>query len=155
MQAKTTREKNVEFLSNVTVKVEITDKPEKSNIDAKIDVANVSTSKDPLEKEFLPYEKKYFSLLHRCELLKQSNERLVNRIYYVKKLLRRRKKERKFLMDRLDGYGDDYKSAAVELFSEALGDSSPGRQGPSRDTSKKGISNTDILVKIKTEAPDT
>ncbi|XP_054721399.1 uncharacterized protein LOC129231173 [Uloborus diversus] len=110
------------------IKLEKCEKEDKATThhEQQIDNVNGDTDKRNAE-EFAPYEKKYFALLQRCEIIKQSNERLVNRIYYVKKLLRRRKKERKFLMQRLDGYGDDYRAIAATLFSEVIGDTSPVR----------------------------
>ncbi|GIX95405.1 uncharacterized protein CEXT_29851, partial [Caerostris extrusa] len=137
--------------------VEIPEKVEKTNsfADTRSETSNGEIKIEPKE-EFLPYEKKYFALLHRCELVKQSNERLVNRIYYVKKLLRRRKKERKFLMDRLDGYGDDYMNVAATLFSdkpqyyaEMIGDSSPPRTPQQNDKSDNSSS---FLLQIKSDA---
>ncbi|GFQ97065.1 TCF3 fusion partner-like protein [Trichonephila clavata] len=150
MQAKVVREKNSEFINTSAITIEVVEKPEKINspTEPRLEVSNgeiKSESKD----EFLPYEKKYFALLHRCELVKQSNERLVNRIYYVKRLLRRRKKERKFLMDRLDGYEDDYMTIAANLFSEMAGDSSPTRTPQS--STKSDNPSTSLLMQIKTE----
>ncbi|GIY64719.1 uncharacterized protein CDAR_302671 [Caerostris darwini] len=142
MQGKSVREKS-DF-------VEIPEKVEKTNsfADTRSETSNGEIKIEPKE-EFLPYEKKYFALLHRCELVKQSNERLVNRLYYVKKLLRRRKKERKFLMDRLDGYGDDYMNVAATLFSEMIGDSSPPRTPQQNDKSDNSSS---FLLQIKSDA---
>ncbi|XP_067128108.1 uncharacterized protein [Centruroides vittatus] len=68
-----------------------------------------------------PYEKKYYALLRRCQNVQQNNERLLNRICYVKKLLRRLRKERRFLMKKLDKYGDDYKNIPLALFTEEEG----------------------------------
>ncbi|GFY50086.1 TCF3 fusion partner-like protein [Trichonephila inaurata madagascariensis] len=82
-------------------------------------------------------------------IFRMSNERLVNRIYYVKKLLRRRKKERKFLMDRLDGYEDDYMTIAANLFAEMAGDSSPTRTPQS--STKSDNPSTSFLMQVKTE----
>ncbi|XP_035224882.1 TCF3 fusion partner homolog [Stegodyphus dumicola] len=125
MQGKGGRERNVTYLSSYLV--EKTDKVEKPSVSTEVrsDNLNGESEKKTEKEEVAPYEKKYYGLLHRCEIIKQSNERLVNRIYHVKKLLRRRKKERKFLMDRLDGYGDDYRSVALSLFAEMIGDSPP------------------------------
>ncbi|KAK2563621.1 TCF3 fusion partner-like protein [Acropora cervicornis] len=54
---------------------------------------------------------KYFTLLKHCRQMEQENERLVNRIYHVKTLLKRYRKQRSFLKDRLDEYNDDYRDA--------------------------------------------
>ncbi|GFS94689.1 TCF3 fusion partner-like protein [Nephila pilipes] len=150
MQAKVIREKNSEFINSSAIKVEVIEKPEKTNTptEPRAEASNGEIKSEPRD-EFLPYEKKYFALLHRCELVKQSNERLVNRIYYVKKLLRRRKKERKFLMDRLDGYGDDYMTIAASLFSEMAGDSSPTRTP--QNNNKTDNPSSSLLMQIKAE----
>ncbi|GBN92501.1 hypothetical protein AVEN_247053-1 [Araneus ventricosus] len=147
MQAKIVREKTSEFLNINAIKIEIPEKGEKTvmHADIRLEASNGEVKSEPRE-EFLPYERKYYALLHRCDLVKQSNERLVNRIYYVKKLLRRRKKERKFLMDRLDSYGDDYMSVAQSLFSEMVGDSSPTR---TPQHSNKSDNPPSFLVQVK------
>ncbi|KAF8792421.1 TCF3 fusion partner homolog [Argiope bruennichi] len=150
MQAKIVREKTSEFLHSNAIKIEIPEKGDKTvmHTDIRLETSNGEVKSESKE-EFLPYERKYFALLHRCELVKQSNERLVNRIYYVKKLLRRRKKERKFLMDRLDSYGDDYMSVAQSLFSEMVGDSSPTRT-PQQSIKSENPSSS-FLVQVKSE----
>ncbi|XP_054283187.1 TCF3 fusion partner homolog [Macrosteles quadrilineatus] len=61
------------------------------------------------------YVRKYQLLLERCEVLQQDNERLANRIQKVKKLLRRNRRERKFLMERLDRYGDSWRSLPLPI----------------------------------------
>ncbi|XP_046660084.1 TCF3 fusion partner homolog [Homalodisca vitripennis] len=61
------------------------------------------------------YVRKYQLLLERCEVLQQDNERLVNRIQQVKKLLRRYRRERLFLMDRLDQHGDNWRSIPLPV----------------------------------------
>jgi len=58
-------------------------------------------------------QRKYFSLRRRCEQVQQSNEKLVNRLQHVKKLIRRYKKERRFLMGKLDEHGDPYRDVDV------------------------------------------
>jgi len=65
-----------------------------------------------------PYEKKYFALLRRCESTQQSNERLVNRIHHVQRMLRRLRHERRLLMKRLDQHGDDYLSVPLTFPAE-------------------------------------
>ncbi|KYM79641.1 Non-histone protein 10 [Atta colombica] len=64
------------------------------------------------------YKKKYQLLLDRCEVLQQENERLVYRIQKVRKLLRRTRKEKKFLIDRLDRHGDRWREAPMGVLEE-------------------------------------
>ncbi|KAK7869606.1 hypothetical protein R5R35_003391 [Gryllus longicercus] len=61
------------------------------------------------------YSKKYKLLLERCEVLQLDNERLVHRIQQVRKILRRCRKERKFLMERLDQHGDNWQNMQLPL----------------------------------------
>ncbi|XP_049800881.1 high mobility group protein B2 isoform X1 [Schistocerca nitens] len=61
------------------------------------------------------YRRKYQLLLERCEVLQQDNERLVHRIQHVKKMLRRYRRDRKFLMDCLDQHGDNWRNAYLQL----------------------------------------
>ncbi|XP_067006499.2 uncharacterized protein [Anabrus simplex] len=68
------------------------------------------------------YSKKYKLLLERCEILQQDNERLVHRIQQVRKILHRARRERKFLMDRLDLHGDNWRNIPFPLeLDEPLG----------------------------------
>jgi len=62
-----------------------------------------------------PYEKKYFALLKRCETTQQNNERLVNRLNHIKKMIRRLRHERRFLKRRLDKHEDDYRNVPLML----------------------------------------
>lgn len=64
------------------------------------------------------YKRKYILLLQKCNKMRLDNERLVLRIHNVKKLTRRYRKERKYLMDRLDVYNDDWRNANYELLPE-------------------------------------
>ncbi|XP_036138429.1 TCF3 fusion partner isoform X4 [Monomorium pharaonis] len=64
------------------------------------------------------YKRKYQLLLERCEILQQENERLVYRIQKVRKLLRRSRKEKKFLIDRLDRHGDRWREAPMGVLEE-------------------------------------
>ncbi|XP_068718582.1 uncharacterized protein [Montipora capricornis] len=72
---------------------------------------------------------KYFTLLTYCREIEQENERLVNRIYHVKTLLKRYRKQRSFLKDRLDDYNDDYRDVQppfqAELLSEIVSEAFP------------------------------
>ncbi|KAK7110615.1 uncharacterized protein [Littorina saxatilis] len=61
---------------------------------------------------------KYFSLRKRCEQLQQSNEKLVNRVQHVKKLMKRYKRERRYLISRLDEHGDGFREAQVPVMWE-------------------------------------
>ncbi|CAH1789669.1 unnamed protein product [Owenia fusiformis] len=58
-------------------------------------------------------QKKYLALKKKCEQCQLKNEKLVNRIYQCKRLVKRYKKERRFLTKRLESYGDNYKDAQV------------------------------------------
>ncbi|XP_025094088.1 uncharacterized protein LOC112563879 isoform X2 [Pomacea canaliculata] len=61
---------------------------------------------------------KYFSLRKRCEQLQQANEKLVNRVQHVKKLIKRYKRDRRYLISRLDEYGDGFREAQVPVMWE-------------------------------------
>ncbi|XP_029641764.1 uncharacterized protein LOC115216485 [Octopus sinensis] len=61
---------------------------------------------------------KYCILKKKCDTLQQSNERIVNRIQHVKKLIKRFKKERRFLSNKLDEHGDNYREASVPVMWE-------------------------------------
>lgn len=69
-------------------------------------------------EEFDIYKRKYRLLLDRCEVLQQENERLVYRIQRVRKLLKRTRKEKKFLIDRLDQHGDRWREAPMGVLEE-------------------------------------
>ncbi|KAI4480783.1 PREDICTED: non-histone protein 10 [Polistes canadensis] len=64
------------------------------------------------------YKRKYQMLLDRCEILQQENERLVFRIQKIRKLLKRTRKEKKFLIDRLDQHGDRWREAPMGVLEE-------------------------------------
>lgn len=70
--------------------------------------------------EMDPYEKKYLALLRRCETVQQNNERLVNRLNHIKKLLRRLRHERRFLKRRLDKHEDDYRNMPLMLSMDSM-----------------------------------
>ncbi|XP_033630151.1 uncharacterized protein LOC117292266 [Asterias rubens] len=61
------------------------------------------------------YRKKYVSLKHKCESIQLDNEKCLNRLYYVKKAVRKMSRERRFLTTKLDKYGDNYKNATLTL----------------------------------------
>ncbi|KAL5006573.1 hypothetical protein ScPMuIL_015379 [Solemya velum] len=62
--------------------------------------------------------KKYFSLRKKCEQIQQANEKLVNRLQHVKKIVKRYKRERRFLVNKLDDHGDSYRDAQVPVMWE-------------------------------------
>ncbi|XP_071536038.1 uncharacterized protein [Panulirus ornatus] len=64
------------------------------------------------------YYKKYNAVLRRCSNVQKENEMLVNRVYQVKKVVRRLRKERKFLMEELDKRGDNYRSLPLTIAIE-------------------------------------
>jgi len=59
------------------------------------------------------YRRKYNLLMERCEAIQQDNERLVSRVREVRRLWRRSMKERKFLMNRLDTHGDNFRNVPL------------------------------------------
>ncbi|KAM0725835.1 Non-histone protein 10 [Formica fusca] len=69
-------------------------------------------------EEFDIYKKKYQLLVERCDILQQENERLVYRIQMVRKLLRRTRKEKKFLIDRLNKHGDRWREVPMGVLEE-------------------------------------
>ncbi|KAL2716331.1 high mobility group B protein 6 [Vespula squamosa] len=73
---------------------------------------------DAEPEEFDVYKRKYQLLLDRCEILQQENERLVFRIQRIRKLLKRTRKEKKFLIDRLDQHGDRWREAPMGVLEE-------------------------------------
>lgn len=63
-------------------------------------------------------KKKCEVLVERCRSIQQDNERLVYRIHQAKKILARSKKEKKFLINRLDQHGDKWRVAPMGAFEE-------------------------------------
>ncbi|KAJ4444015.1 uncharacterized protein [Periplaneta americana] len=94
-------------------------------------------SDDEIENsEVDTYRRKYQLLLERCEVLQQDNERLVHRIQQVRKLLRRSRKERKFLMDRLDQHRDNWRNVQLPIpLDEPL--SAPAATKPDKNQHQK------------------
>ncbi|CAG5133444.1 unnamed protein product [Candidula unifasciata] len=76
------------------------------------DTANLRAQLEVISQE-TSFFKKYFALRKRCEQLQQTNERMVNRIQHVKKLIKRYKRDKRFLTSRLDEHGDNYRDAQV------------------------------------------
>ncbi|KAL4228189.1 hypothetical protein ACF0H5_013623 [Mactra antiquata] len=64
------------------------------------------------------YMKKYLALRNKCEHLQQGNEKLINRLQHVKKLISKQSREKKFLQARLDRYNDNYREAQVPVMWE-------------------------------------
>ncbi|KAF4519218.1 hypothetical protein B566_EDAN015324 [Ephemera danica] len=91
------------------------------------------------------YKNKYFMLLQRCEQIQKDNERIVNRIHEVRKLLRRSRKDRKLLTTRLDQYGDSWRTAPqpvlkIEADQSEAGDNKPDIKPPPATTAKVSTS---------------
>jgi len=59
------------------------------------------------------YRKKYNLLLERCRAIEQDNELLVSRVKEVKKLWKRGRTERRFLINRLDSHGDNFRNVPI------------------------------------------
>ncbi|XP_019642045.1 PREDICTED: FACT complex subunit SSRP1-like isoform X1 [Branchiostoma belcheri] len=77
--------------------------------------ANSSTGDQPAVD---PYKQRHSVLKRKCEEVQLTNERLVNRLHHVKRIIRRLKRERRFLTKKLDDHGDDYKAALLSLPEE-------------------------------------
>lgn len=81
------------------------------------DTANLRAQLSIMSKE-TAFLNKYFALRKRCEQLQQSNEKMVNRIQHVKKLVKKFKRDRRYLTVRLDELGDDFRDVQVPLMWE-------------------------------------
>ncbi|KAI8789241.1 HMG1/2-like protein [Biomphalaria glabrata] len=81
------------------------------------DTANLRAQLEVISKE-TAFLKKYFALRKRCEQLQQSNEKMVNRIQHVKKLIKRYKRDKRYLTSRLDELGDNFRDVQVPLLWE-------------------------------------
>uniref|UniRef100_A0A1B6CCF6 HMG box domain-containing protein n=1 Tax=Clastoptera arizonana TaxID=38151 RepID=A0A1B6CCF6_9HEMI len=100
-------------------------------------------SDDEVDEIDIP-RRKYQLLLERCEVLQQDNERLVNRIQQVQKLLRKSRRERKFLMDRLDRYGDSWRTAPLPVeLDEPIDGPNFATQIPSKPAKVQSSNNSD------------
>lgn len=64
------------------------------------------------------YYKKYNAILRRCSGVQKENEMLVNRVYLVKKMVQRLRRERRYLMEELDRRGDNYRSLPLTIAIE-------------------------------------
>ncbi|XP_067932522.1 uncharacterized protein [Watersipora subatra] len=67
------------------------------------------------KRENEAYELRYIHLKKQCEKLEQRNERLLHRLHSVGSILKQYKKEKAFLMQRLDQHGDNYREAPAAL----------------------------------------
>ncbi|XP_046465957.1 uncharacterized protein [Neodiprion pinetum] len=86
-------------------------------------------------EEYDVYKRKYQLLLERCEILQQDNERLVYRIQKVRKLLRHTRKEKKFLIGRLDQHGDKWREAPMGVLEEnSVSQATPKQEKGSKST---------------------
>ncbi|GFR79367.1 TCF3 fusion partner-like protein [Elysia marginata] len=81
------------------------------------DTANLKAQLALMSKE-TAFLNKYFALRKRCEQLQQSNEKMVNRIQHVKKLVKRYKRDKRYLTARLDEHGDNFRDAQIPLMWE-------------------------------------
>ncbi|XP_005111350.1 HMG1/2-like protein [Aplysia californica] len=81
------------------------------------DTANLKAQLEVISKE-TSFLKKYFALRKRCEQIQQSNEKMVNRIQHAKKLIKRYKRDKRYLSSRLDEHGDNYRDVQVPLMWE-------------------------------------
>ncbi|XP_076010693.1 TCF3 fusion partner [Genypterus blacodes] len=63
-------------------------------------------------------KRKYLSLSRRCKEIEQVNQKILGRLHQVQRLTRRLKKERRFLMQTLDTYGDDYRNSQLTILLE-------------------------------------
>ncbi|KAJ8314040.1 hypothetical protein KUTeg_008601 [Tegillarca granosa] len=89
--------------------------------------------------------KKYFSLRKKCEQLQQANEKIVNRIQHVQKLIKRYKREKRFLANRLDEYGDPFRDTQVPVMWEEdqlynMLKPPPPYVPPTSETNREGLS---------------
>ncbi|XP_062613360.1 uncharacterized protein LOC134275134 [Saccostrea cucullata] len=89
---------------------------------------------------------KYFSLRKKCEQLQQANEKIVNRIQHVKKLIKRYKRERRFLANRLDEHGDDYRNAPIPVMWEEDKIYDPVRPMKSSDGRSQGVKHSSDII---------
>ncbi|KAL7286542.1 hypothetical protein TKK_0019170 [Trichogramma kaykai] len=64
------------------------------------------------------YKRKYELLAERCEVIQQENERIVYRIHQCRKLIKRVKKEKEYLIKRLDQHGDNWREVPMGTIEE-------------------------------------
>uniref|UniRef100_A0A8C4Z4S0 INO80 complex subunit F domain-containing protein n=1 Tax=Gadus morhua TaxID=8049 RepID=A0A8C4Z4S0_GADMO len=63
-------------------------------------------------------KRKYLALNKRCKDIEQVNQKILGRLQQVQRLLRRMRKERRFLMKTLDSHGDDYRNSYLTIHLE-------------------------------------
>nr|XP_027230059.1 uncharacterized protein LOC113821728 [Penaeus vannamei] len=86
------------------------------DVDSSAQESNMMSSFQSVENDSEEkYFRKYQAILRRCKSIQKENEMLVNRVYQVKKIVRRLRRERKFLMEELDKRGDNYRSLPLTI----------------------------------------
>jgi hypothetical protein len=68
------------------------------------------------------YQKKYYTLKRKCEEIQQTNEKLVNQIQQVKRIIRHNVKAKRFMMAKLDRYRDNYMNVQVPAMFDDVAD---------------------------------
>ncbi|XP_068180906.1 TCF3 fusion partner [Antennarius striatus] len=76
-----------------------------------------SSAQEDEEKRAL-VKSKYLALSRRCKEIEQVNQKILGRLHQVRRITRRLKKERRFLMRTLDAHGDDYRNAHLTILLE-------------------------------------
>ncbi|VVC88989.1 uncharacterized protein LOC126978623 [Leptidea sinapis] len=125
---------------------------------------NSNISEDSNEMASLPsdvetYRRKYQLLLERCEVLQQDNERIVNRILEVKKISKRYKKDITLIVERLDKYGDAFRTISTEIDVKTEIPSKPIKNAKPQQTVKQlekqnGNKKTATKRKSKADKPE-
>lgn len=87
-----------------------------SDVDIPRSSAELNDSNSSIHGEL--YLRKYLALQRKCEVIQQNNDKLINRLQNVKKIIKRYKKDRKLLIAALNEKGDDYKDAPVPYMWE-------------------------------------
>lgn len=70
---------------------------------------NMSLVNKRLDNSSSYWKKKYTLLLKKTEDVEKQNLRMLNRLHQIVRISKRQVNEKRFLMKRLDSYGDDYK----------------------------------------------
>jgi len=94
-------------------------------LDSAADTSALSTADTSLEDynftgstEKEKYRKKYHLLVERCEILEQDDQQLAARLQKLKKIIYRGQIERRFLEERLDSHGDDWRNGHLSVCLE-------------------------------------
>jgi hypothetical protein len=66
------------------------------------------------------YRRKYYALKRKCEEIQETNEKLVNRIQYARRILRRDIRAKRFMIAKLDRYRDNYMNLQVPAMYEEI-----------------------------------